>query len=271
MNILWSKYIKTGDVWPPNCFGLFGKIENKVVFFFKDRSNLLSISEEAIEPQLLYSCDRNEDLPLPSSWAVVETPNNAFLLFSADRGVDLKNNELSLDIPAQIRMAYTQEVHPAEYYVEAPQPLGEFTIFHKGNCGYICKRENVILWEFTGRAYLYTDMMRWKDRLFFGTGGNGGFFYVLDIHSGSPVASIKTGGTRCIVQVDNLCYVLRNEKNAQLLCIDLSDGRIVSQCDLPGIATIDSRVVMIENLIHVITFNFSRSKTDSFTWSCVKV
>ena len=260
-----------GDVWTPDCFGLFGKCENKVAFFFKDRNNLLSILEDDNKPLLLYSCSRNESIPLPRIWAIVETPNAAFLLFSDDRGFDLKNNEFSYDIPAPIRMAYSQLVRPAEYYVEAPQQLGEFTIYHKGNCGYICKRENSKLWEFTGRAYLYTNMVRWKDQLLFGTGGNGGYFYVLNIHSGLPLVSIKTGGTQCFVHVDNLCYILRNEKYAQLLCVDLSDGRTVSQCDLPGIATIDSRITMIDNDIHAITFNLSRAKTKGFTWSCIKL
>jgi hypothetical protein len=242
-----------------------------VTFFFKHGSTLLSISEEDNLPQLLYSCDSNEALPLPSRWVMVEVLDTAFLMISDDKGFDLKNNVFSYDIPVQVRMTYNQQLLPEKHYVEAPQHLGEFTIFHKGNCGYICQRENTKLWEFTGRAYLYTDMMRWKDRLFFGTGGYGGYFYILDICSGVPLVAIKTGGTRCIAHVNNLCYVLRNEKHAQLLCIDLSDGRLVSQCDLPGIATLDSRMTMIGNEIHVITFNISHSKGESFTWSCIEV
>lgn len=271
MDILWNKYVEVLGLWKPDCFGLFIKRNNRVTFFFKDRSNLLSISEEDSKPQLLYSCGSNENLPLPRCWAIVEKPNVAFVLFSSDQGFDLKYNEFSYDIPAQIQKEYNQEVPTAEYLVNAPQELGEFTIYHKGNCGYICKRENSKMWEFTGRAYLYTKMVRWKNRLYFGTGGNGGFFYVLDIHSGIPVASIKTGGTQCVVQVDNLCYVLKNEKTAQLLCLDLSNGKIVSQCELPGIATIDSRVARIDNRIHVITFVPSHSKNDSFIWSCVNM
>ena len=271
MKVLWNKKVQLNGLWMPECFGLFAKQGNHVTFFFEDRSKLLSISEADMVPQLLYCCSGNESLRLPSRWAIVETLNTKFLLISDDQALDLTNNEVSCDIPVLLQEAYKQQVHPPEYYVEAPQQLGEFTILHKGNWGYICKREDAKLWEFTGKAYLYTDMMRWNDRLFFGTGGHGGYFYVLDIHTGLPLATIKTGGTRCFVQVDNLCYVLRNEKNAQLLCVDLSDGQIVSQCDLPGIATIESRITIIDNLIHVITFNISRSKSEGFTWSCVKI
>lgn len=271
MRVLWNKQIEIRDLWAPECFGLFSKLENKVNFFFKDRSDLLSISEEETKPRLLYSCCGDETLPLPYGWAVVETHNVAFLLLSDDRGINLKTNEFSCDIPRQLRTVYIQHKRPEKYYEEAPQQLGEFTIFHKGNCGYICMREKSKLWEFTGKAYLYTDMVRWKDRLIFGTGGNGGYFYVLDIHNGTLLVAIKTGGTRCFVHVDNLCYILKNEKKAQLLCIDLSDGRTVSQCDLPGLATIDSRITMIDGQIHVITFNNSRLKSKGFTWSCIKI
>lgn len=271
MNVLWSKHVEIQDLWTPTCFGLFSKQENKVTYFFSNNSKLVSISEEDTKPQVRHSFGRNEIFPLPSKWTVVETETAAYLLFSDNCGFNLKNNEVSYDIPDEIRLEHSQHVRPEKYLVENPQQLGEFTILHKGNFGYICKQENTQLWEFTGRAYLYTEMMRWENRLFFGTGGYGGYFYVLDIRNGLPLVSIKTGGTRCLVHVDNLCYVLKNEKTAQLLCIDLSDGRTVSQCDLPGIATLESRITMIDNLIHVITFNISHSKSDGFTWSCVKM
>lgn len=271
MNVLWSKQVKLSNLWPPECAGVFRKQENIVVFFFKYGHNLLAVSEEDINPRLLCSRCGDDPLPLPRRWTLVETPNEAFLLVTKDRGYDLKNNKFSNGIPMQLQMAYSQHFWPEKYHVDTPQQLGEFTILHKGNWGYICKKGDAELWEFKGKAYLYTNMMRWKDRLFFGTGGQGGYFYVLDINNGLPLASIKTGGTECIVHVDNLCYILKNEKNAKLLCVDLSDGRTVSECELPGIAKIESRITMIDNQLHVITFNVSRSIPNGFTWSCVKM
>ena len=271
MNLLWNKKVEVRDLWMPECFGLFIKRDEKVTYFYKSYYELFSISEGDTQPRPLYSCGRNGSLELPHRWIVVETPDTAFLLVSEDRGIDLKNNQILYELPSQFLAAYNQQFLPEKSLVDAPQHLGEFTVLHKGNCGYTCMREASKLWEFTGRAYLYTDMMRWKDRLFSGTGGNGGYFYVLDINNGVPLVSIKTGGTSCIVHVDNLCYVLKNEKNAQLLCVDLADGRTVSQCELPGKATIYSRMTLINNHIHAITFNISRTKSEGFTWSCVKI
>ena len=271
MHLLWNKQVRIKDFWAPECYGVFYKQEDNVTFFFLNRSNLLSSTNVSPDVNFLCSCERIEQLTLPHRWDIVETSDTSLLLFSDKCGFDLKNEELSFSIPTECQALYNQHMRPSKYYEEAPQYLGEFTILHKGNSGYICKKDNSIIWEFTGRAYLYTDVLRWNDRLFFGTGGHGGYFYVLDIHSGVPLASIKTGGTRCIVQADNLCYILNNEKNAQLLCIDLLDGRTVAQCDLPGKATLDSRIAMIDNAIHAITFNTSHAKSDGFTWSCIKV
>lgn len=271
MNVLWNKQIRLQNIWMPDCFGLFYKRDEIIAFFFKDRRNILSVSETDPNPQILHSLHSSETLPLPYSWEIVESSKDVFLLVSDDRGINLRNNKFSYDIPVQLQTVYNQHKRPEKYYTEAPQHIGEFTIYHKGNCGYICKKETLKLWEFTGRAYLYTDMMRWKDRLFFGTGGNGGYFYVLNVYTGLPLLSIKTGGTRCFIQKDNLCYLLKTEKNAQLLCIDLSEGKIISQCNLPGVATINSRISMIDNIIHVITFNVSHTKTNGFTWSCVEI
>lgn len=275
MNVLWNKKIEIENLWLPSNFGIFFKQDERVAYFFRrsfwQTEGLFSILDNETEPKMLYSSVQDEMLPLPSNWEIVETLQDPFLLVSEDCGLNLKSNVFSHKIPEQLQIAYRQQHLPSKYYVEEPKHLGEFTIHHKGNWGYICMKEHAKVWEFTGRAYLYTEMMRWKDRLFFGTGGYGGYFYVLDINNGLPLASIKTGGTRSFAHVDNVCYVLKNEKKAKLLCIDLSNGKTMAECELPGVAALDSRIAMIDNHIHVITFNFLRSEPVGFTWSCVKI
>lgn len=270
MQVLWHKQIKTCDPWEPDFFGLFHKERWGVTFFFKGKNSLLTLSKDDLDPQVLYLCCDGERLSLPQDWTIVETQDASFLLVAKDKGINLKTRQFIEQIPVQIQTAYSQHIRPEKYYEESPQHLGEYTIWHKGNCGYICRKDASKLWEFSGKAYLYTDMMRWEDRIFFGTGGRGGYFYVLDIQDGTTLVSMKTGGTRCFAHDDNLCYVLCNEKNAQLCCIDLASGRMVSQCNLPGIATINSRISMIDDQIHAITFDYTGSRLDGFTWSCIK-
>ena len=145
MNVLWNKPVEMKDLWMPDCFGLFVKQEEQVTFFFKNRRELLSISEEDDKPRLLHSFCGNIKFRLPHKWAVVDAPNAAYLLVSDDCGFSLKNNEFSYDIPDEIRLEHSQHVRPEKYLVEDPQQLGEFTILHKGNCGYICKKETLKL------------------------------------------------------------------------------------------------------------------------------
>jgi len=89
MNLLWNKQVRIDNLWTPDCFGQFAKLENTVTFFFRDRHKLLSLSEEEAKPQLLHSCGCNERLPLPSNWTVVKSTDSAVLLVSDDRGIDL--------------------------------------------------------------------------------------------------------------------------------------------------------------------------------------
>lgn len=271
MHVVWSKAIRTSNPWEPEYFGIFCKQENDITFFFKDKANLLAISSKNRDARTIYSCPAGERLSLPREWAVAEDSGIFFLLISKDKGIDLENNVFSNQIPVQAQLTYSKLVHQEKYYVEAPYCFGEYTVAHKGNCGYICMKKGAKIWEFVGKAYLYTDIVRWNNRLIFGTAGNSGYFYVLDIENGKPQVCIKTGGTRNFVLIGNLCYVLSNSKNAQLLCIDLSVCRITTQCDLPGIATSNSRLTIEDNHIHAITFEFTKSQLKGAIWSCLEI
>ena len=271
MHIVWSKCIKSSNLWEPEYFGVFYKLNNEITYFFKEYDNVFALSEKNNEPRIIYSCFNGVRLSLPRKWTIVENNDNVFLLFSENQGFDLKKNEFSYHIPVQMQSAYNSFVRPEEYYVEAAYDLGEYRIEHKGNCGYVCKAKGIPIWEFRGRAYLYTDMVQWNNRVFFGTAGNGGYFYVLDLESGQNLVSIKTGGTRSFVQLGNLCYILSNEKNAKLLSIDLSSGRTICHCDLPGTATTNSKIAIVDNLIQTITYDIAGKRTKSAIWSCIEL
>lgn len=271
MHIVWSKYIRSDYLWEPECFGLFYKPNHEITFYFKENSNVLALSEKDNEPRIIYSCFNEVRLSLPQKWAIVEDSNNTFLLFSENQGFNLKKNEFSYHVPIQVQAAYNRFVRPEKYYVEEAFDFGKCRIEHKGNCGYVCKTNGIPMWEFRGKAYLYTDIVQWNNRVFFGTAGNSGYFYVLDIESGKNLVSIKTGGTRSFVQLGNLCYILSNEKNAQLLCIDLSSGRTIGHCDLPGTATVNSKIAIVDNLIQTITYDFAGQIPRSAIWSCIEL
>ena len=271
MHVIWSKSIKTSHPWEPDYFGLFYKQEKGVSFFFKDRSSLCAMSENDCAPKTIFTCCGEERLSLPRKWSIIANCDNQYLLFSQNTGINLRNNAFLHSVPSQVQRAYLETVRPEKYYEEASYPLGEYIIHHKGQCGYMCTKHGSQLWDFAGQAYLYTDMTRWDNRLLFGTAGNSGYFYVLDIDNGKPVATIKTGGTTSYVQKNTVCYLLSNTTYAQLLCVDIATGRTLSQCDIPGIATSNSRLSIEENHIHTITFEYSRKKLAGAIWTCIEI
>lgn len=271
MHIVWNKYIKTHYMWEAECFGLFYKRENGIAFFYIDGLNLMAISENDTVADILYSCSATDDLSLPFDWIIVEEAEEAILMTSQNAGYDLKRNVFIHEIPASVKAAYSSQERPEKFLVEAPFHFGEYTISHKGNWGYVCTKNGQKIWEFAGRAYLYTDIVRWNDRLFFGTAGHGGYFYVLDLKTGEPITSIKTGGTRSLAHADDICYVLSNEKTAQLLGVDLSSGKIVSRCVLPGKSSSNSRVAIDGNRIHAITYEYSGASLKQVVWNCIEI
>lgn len=271
MRVVWSKPIKTTNPWEPDFCGIFFKQVNNITFFFKDRTNLLAISESDQNAMTVYSCVNTDTLTLPRKWMVVEDAEASLILFGNNKGFDIQRKKYIHQIPASVQISYSNQVKPEKYYEEASFYFGEYVVSHKGNCGYVCKKSGRVIWEFSGKAYLYTEIVRWQNRLFFGTAGNSGYFYVLDIESGRPLVQIETGGTRSFVHIGNLCYVLANLKSAQLLCIDLTNGTIISQCNLLGKATSNSKLEIIDEYIHTITFEYLHSRLNGAVWSCIEV
>lgn len=269
MYLVWTKPIKTDRPWEPDFYGTFWQRNGKVLFYFKDKDRLCCLSQDANAEQSINFSSADTLLTLPRKWIVLEECNTAYLVFDTARAVDLNTNLLVNSLPNSVRSAYDLHVKPEKYFEEVEFVFDTYSISRKGNCGYVCRNNGVIAWEFRGRAYLYTDIVRWNNRILFGTAGNSGYFYVLDISSGKPLASIKTGGTRNFEIINNHCYILANEKNARLLRIDLSSGDIAQQCDLPGVATVNSKLLVIDNQLHAITFNYRKDRLQNAIWNCV--
>ena len=158
---------------------------------------------------------------------------------------------------------------PEKYYEEASFTFGEYCISRKGSFGYRCTLDRKILWDFQGQGYLYTDICVLKNRAFFGTAGQGGYFYILDLQTGEPLAKIKTGGTASIVTAGNCCYVLSSGKTARLMCVSLADGSILGETVLPGKSNAYSRLDLVDGKIHAITFLYKNRFLQQAVWNCI--
>lgn len=271
MDNVWSKYLQTCNPWEPHYYGIFNMRNNLVRFFFKNRTCMLSIAENEHDIKVVHLSTTGVPLALPREWAIIEDKITSFLMISESQGIDLTANIPVNQIPIHIQLAYREQMRYACHYEEAQFVFGEYRICHKGKCGYVCMKNGELLWEFTGKGYLYTEVVCWKNRVMFGTAGRGGYFYILDIDTGFPIVSLKTGGTRCFIHLDNLCYVLSNTRHACLLCVDLSNDTIIDQCELPGKATVNSKLVYLGENLHAITFDYRNSELKGAFWNKINI
>lgn len=262
MKLLWSKPIPMDNPWEPACAGVFCRFADTVHFLYKDGKAVAVLAEDSETARKIPAGDHT--IPLPGQWILSD--NIVFL-----------NEELLFDIFGRtfadlsgttLAAEYTKLRKPEKYYVEASFSHDGYEISHKGDFGYQCTKDGETIWEFRGQGYLYTDICFRENRVFFGTAGQGGYFYVLDLETGEPLTKIKTGGTASFAVKDGCCYVLTNEKTAKLLCVDLKDGRYRDELELPGRASVYSRLFLAESRIHIITFSVRRRILQHSYWNC---
>jgi hypothetical protein len=253
-------------MWAPELYGVFAKYRNKDTFFFECRRVLYAFVQGQPAPEIVRT---HPSLPLPSSWRLVEVSDVPYLVFDDTMGLNLSSEQWLEPLPDALHAAYQKHVMPEKHLVEDAFEFGDYRITHKGQMGYSCARQGEHIWDFQGRAYLYTDINRWQNRVFFGTAGHGGYFYALELDSGKPVAAIRTGGTCCIVQQENRCYFLRYDKKTELLCLDLDNGEITDSVILPG-QTNYSRLQLLDGRLHMITFQYRKDRLQQAIWNIVQ-
>ena len=217
--------------------GLFLKRDGTVKFCYRDRDSVVALSLEG-EREVWYTAPEGEILESPSRWANA-CPGYSPMLNS--RGE--KDN--------------TDEI----YYFD------DYAISHKSEWSYVCKQDGKEIWTFKGYAWRYTCIERYGDNIYFGTAGQGGYFYLLNLHTGEPLVKLKTGGSVNIyARQENKLYLLQQEKKAYLVCVDLNDGTILERLELPGTVKDECAVKLIGNTVHAVTLFFHKNR--SFSHAC---
>ena len=223
--------------------GLFLKRDGTVKFCYWDDNSVAAVSLEG-EREVWYRPPEGEMLPGPSRW------DNARPGYPP-----LLNSRGTVD--------NTTEVYH----------FGEDSISHKSEWSYVCKRSGEEVWTFKGYAWRYTSIERYGDNIYFGTAGQGGYFYLLNLHTGEALLKLKTGGTANIyARRDNKLYLLQQEKKAYLVCIDLNDGIILERLELPGTVKDDCAVMLLDDTVHAVTLFFQKKRSFSHAcWNRVEV
>lgn len=274
MNFLKSRYIPSSNPWEPNFSGVFWNNGASNCFVYKDIGGISILPYYDQVPSIIGIELEDACLPLPHYWLFAEICNRPYLMVEKNIVVDLLKEEKISCLSETIQSRFAQYVRHEVYYETYDFILGEYCVLHKGQCGYRCTKDGKTIWDFNGKAYLYTDIYRRNNNIFFGTAGYGGYFYVLNIENGKPLACIKTGGTAYIAQRDHLCFITSkaHKKNAsKLLCVDLNDGKIVEELELYGGVTKDSKLQLIGPQLHVVTFEYQNERCVRAIWNVIEI
>jgi hypothetical protein len=242
MDMKWIESIVIGheNPWEPELDGLFVRRNGPVMFCYKENESVVAQSLDG-EREIWYTAPERERLELPYHWT------------GAAKGV--------------APMLRTWQPSDAEiYYFE------DYTIAHTSQWSYVCKKAGEEVWKFQGYAWRYTTMEQYGDNIYFGTAGQGGYFYLLNLHTGAPLLKLKTGGTVYIyARRENRLYLLQQDKKAYLVCIDLNDGTILERLELPGKANQHSAIRLIGDIVHCVTFTYRGGPVKEALWNRVEV
>ena len=143
--------------------------------------------------------------------------------------------------------------------------FGEYTISHYGEWGYMCKKNGQLLWKKSLKGYLYTEIILAQGNIVFGTAGQGGHFYSLNIDTGEIVFDFNTMGTSIFFDVNNNYYFCATDKkNTQIHRID-HDGNVLETIEIEG-AYLDYMCLfeVCDDLLCVMTLKKKRKGYDEF-------
>ena len=240
MKRLTSVVIRHENPWEPELDGLFIKRNGPVMFCYKENQSVVAQALDG-EREIWYTAPEGERLELPYEWT------------GAAKGV-----------PPMVRTWRPSEAEV--YYYDG------YEISHTSQWSYVCKKAGEEVWKFKVYAWRYTTMEQYGDNIYFGTAGQGGYFYLLNLHTGAPLLKLKTGGTVYIyARRENRLYLLQQDKKAYLVCIDLNDGTILERLELPGKADQHSAIRLIGDTVHCVTFSYRGGPVKEALWNRVEV
>ena len=149
---------------------------------------------------------------------------------------------------------------PSEDFV-----FGDYTISHHGEWGYMCKKNDQLLWKQSLNGYLYTNIALNQNNIVFGTSGQGGHFYSLNLDTGEIVFDFNTKGTSKFFDVNDSYYFCSVNKNSQILRIDYN-GKILESIEIEG-AYYDGYCLfdLCEDLLCVMTLKKHKGNSELFS------
>lgn len=168
-----------------------------------------------------------------------------------------------------------EKKHEPHHLVYDDFVFGDYIISHYGRQGYMCKKNDKLLWKRALKGYLYTDITLVKNNLVFGTAGQGGHFYSLNIDTGEIVFDFNTKGTSEFYVVNNSFYFCSTDnQSTQVFRIDYS-GNVLESIEIEGVFYDGcSLFKLCKNLLCVMTLKKKRKENDEFfspIFNCIQL
>ena len=271
MKILWSRELPCTNPWEPEFRGVFSYKDNEVTFYYNSGHAIWSVCIQNEKSTVLSYKPVDVNVALPTNWRIIEAPHARYLLCSEEIAINLDGGFFLDTVSEDLRKVYRKQFHSPYHFIEDSFAIGDYTISHKGEWGYTCEKDGVKIWDFSGRAYLYTDILQWNNRVYFGTAGQGGYFYILDLESGQPILSLRTGGTVDIKRRGAYCYLYAGKQKPQVVCVDLASGKVCDSADLPGKLSGYDVLGFHDDKLYTITFQYKEGRVSKAIFSCVSI
>lgn len=270
MRLLQKIELPSSAPWEPGYSGKF-YVDRGIVRFYYMYHNDICVVDSDGECLIIPINSSESNLPLPDRWLILGDKNGDYLFCSDHIAIDLKNNIQLPCIDNGLMNHYHAEWRDPMHFVQDSFLFENYELSHKGDFGYQCKRNGKLLWTFAGRGYLYSDVYRYHNLIYWCTAGYGGHFYVLSIEDGSIMLDIDTGGTASVECEGSLVYILSRKPKSEVLCIDLSSVSIIARLPIEGKVSDYSVMKLFDNKIYAVSFQYKRGALNNAILNCIAI
>lgn len=232
-------------IWSSLLKGRFFNKEDEVFFLFRNDYKELALYE--LENGIIKSKNYYfiGNLPLsPLKWSIY---NDTMVVIGDNTYVDLAQKTMVENAEIDIKINRKYDYYFDDYYV-----------FYNEKSKYTCKKNNKKIWDFKSQGYLYTDIIKYKDKLLFGTDGWGGHFYIVNLENGIVEYDLDTGGTNEFIVNNECAYILDRKKNT-IIVISLYNYKIVDETMLPERTVFESSLGINADILYVTTYKENKN------------
>ncbi len=240
------------NIWTAELNGIFAIKTDTVTFFFEHDGDFVEVildKNGVLLSDTVYPLDVET---LPRDWLLTKIDGHEYMVFDEENGFDIEKRSLIFRASEKFSAVYASYEENKISLEEDVFTFDDYVISHKGEWGYHCHKDGKRIWSVSLKAYLYTEMMRYGDTIVFGTSGQGGHFYGLDLHTGAVLFDINTKGTERYCYANGYFYVLSCGKKGKLLKVDLT-GNIVEEMAFQNEINTDCAISLLGDTIYLLS------------------